>query len=256
MRTIFFLFVTIFSFSFFISKKENTSVKVAEISNKVKPSEKGFTVLELFTSEGCSSCPSADELMQKYAARDNVFVLSYHVTYWNRLGWKDKFSQPSFDERQYNYSAKFKHDGVYTPQVVINGGYECVGSRGSEIEKQVQSTQAMSPTNTLTVSQKISDNNVEANCEVSGDITGKTLHLVLVETALSSNVKSGENSGRTLQHANVVRATQIQPLNANKNYTTHFTLDSDWKKQNCKIIAFTQDENTLKITGANQSVLR
>ena len=256
MRTLLFLFLVVFSFSFIIFKKENTPVKVAEISNHTITNEKGFTVLELFTSEGCSSCPSADELMQKYAARDNVFVLSYHVTYWNRLGWKDKFSQPGFDERQYNYSAKFKKDGVYTPQVVINGEYECVGSRGSEIEKQIEATQATAPTNSITVSQKVSGNDVEVNSDVTGDVKGKTLNWVLVETALSSNVKSGENSGRTLKHANVVRSIQTEPLNANKKFTTHFTLNSDWQKQNCKIMAFIQDVNTLKITAANQSVLR
>ena len=194
--------------------------------------------------------------MKKYLDRENVFVLSYHVTYWNRLGWKDKYSQPAFDERQYNYSAKFNKEGVYTPQVVINGGYECVGSRGTEIEKQIQSSQALSPLNTLALSQKISNNDVEVNCDVSGDVTGKTLNLVLVETALSSNVISGENSGRVLQHANVVRSVQTLNLNTNNKSTVRFTLENDWQKQNCKIIAFVQDEKTFKISGATQSALK
>ncbi len=252
MRTLILLLVAVFSGSFLFFKNDNSKISLPSISNDIKPAEKGFAVLELFTSEGCSSCPSADELMQKYATRDNVFVLSYHVTYWNRLGWKDMFSQKTFDERQYSYGAKFKGDGVYTPQVVINGGYECVGSRGAEIEKQIQNVQAQTPTNSIALLQKTTGNDVEINYNITGDTKGKSLHLVLVETALFTNVKNGENSGRTLKHANVVRDFQTVKLNEIGNGVGHFFLLKDWQKNNCKIIGFLQDDTTWKISGASQ----
>lgn len=162
------------------------------------------------------------------------------------------FSQETFDERQYTYGTKFKGDGVYTPQVVINGGYECVGSRGSEIEKQIQNAQAQTPTNSIALSEKTTGNDVEINCIIMGDTKGKSLHFVLVETALSTNVKNGENSGRILKHANVVRDFQTVKFNETGKGVGHFFLLKDWQKNNCKIIGFLQDDTTWKISGAGQ----
>ena len=105
-----------------IIRVENTqNVSVTSVKNDAKSIAKGVAVLELFTSEGCSSCPTADDVLRDLAKDSNVVALSFHVTYWNRLGWKDSFSQKIFDERQYAYGEKFRANGVYTPQAVING---------------------------------------------------------------------------------------------------------------------------------------
>lgn len=97
---------------------------------KEAPDSKGFAVIELFTSEGCSSCPPADNLVSKILRenKQDVYILSFYVDYWNRLGWKDNFSQAAFSNRQQQYSRYLSLDGVYTPQIVVNGTDQFVGS--------------------------------------------------------------------------------------------------------------------------------
>ncbi|MEO7766220.1 MAG: DUF1223 domain-containing protein, partial [Ferruginibacter sp.] len=99
----------------------------------------GFAVVELFTSEGCSSCPPADEAIGELLARntDNIYVLSYHVDYWNRLGWKDVFSKAEFSSRQRQYASHFSSEGIYTPQVIVNGATEFVGSDKSKLNDAI-----------------------------------------------------------------------------------------------------------------------
>ena len=117
------------------SNKKNSAVaKNLSVTNEAA----GCALVELFTSEGCYSCPPADELVNKLAKenKQNVFILSYHVDYWNKLGWKDKFSKAEFTNRQQQYAAYFNKEGVYTPQIVVNGKTEFVGSD----EKKLYST--------------------------------------------------------------------------------------------------------------------
>ncbi len=126
--------------SFFVVKQTtnapNKSPKNLTIDST--KTAKGVAVLELYTSEGCSSCPSADDVLRGVLGQENVFALAFHVTYWNRLGWKDSFSQKVFDERQYLYSNRFAKEGVYTPQLVVNGTSELVGSRKSQVEAAIK----------------------------------------------------------------------------------------------------------------------
>src|SRR5258706_14663017 len=100
----------------------------------------GFAVVELFTSEGCSSCPPADEAMIKLAKEfpEHVYFLAYHVDYWDYIGWKDQFSNADYTKRQDKYAEEFKLNSIYTPQVVINGEKELVGSRESKIRTDIQ----------------------------------------------------------------------------------------------------------------------
>ena len=105
--------------------KEAKQQTVKSMKGKFSP----VVVLELFTSEGCSSCPLADNLLPQLASLDAAVIpLSFHVDYWNRLGWKDPFSSAAFSDRQREYGQHFNSDGVYTPQLVVNGEYEMVGS--------------------------------------------------------------------------------------------------------------------------------
>ena len=111
-------------------QKQNTS-RIAK-----KPiATKGFVVMELFTSQGCSSCPAADEILGNYAKTNdgNIFPISFHVDYWNRLGWVDSFSNPAYTLRQNEYASKFNLESIYTPQLIINGQKELVGSDDEKI---------------------------------------------------------------------------------------------------------------------------
>src|SRR3954452_5453128 len=100
------------------------------VLRKAASKGKAFAVIELFTSEGCSSCPPADELVSRLLSenKQNIYILSFHVDYWNRLGWKDSFSDPAFSARQKQYANYLSLDGVYTPQIVVNGEHQFVGS--------------------------------------------------------------------------------------------------------------------------------
>ena len=110
----------------------------------------GVAVVELFTSEGCSSCPPADRVLSRVASRAAaealpVYTLSFHVDYWNYLGWRDRFSNPNYSERQHGYSAISPNGGSYTPQAVINGESECVGSDASQIDALIAAALTREP---------------------------------------------------------------------------------------------------------------
>ena len=120
----------------FISKNkqqpDSGKIKTVSVTGSYAP----VAVLELFTSEGCSSCPSADKLLPQLAKLDsNIIPLSFHVDYWNRLGWEDPFSSSEYSERQRSYAKQLNLESVYTPQLVVNGEYELVGSTG-RMQKQ------------------------------------------------------------------------------------------------------------------------
>src|SRR5476651_2318953 len=107
----------------------------------ITPAGNGFVLIELFTSEGCSSCPPADELVARVQKEDKdkpVYILAYHVDYWNNLGWKDQFSSPAYSQRQRQYAAWLKAE-VYTPQIVVNGKKEFVGSEEGTLRNAIQS---------------------------------------------------------------------------------------------------------------------
>src|SRR5215831_4626337 len=103
-----------------------------------KSSSNSFAVLELFTSEGCSSCPPADRLLPQLANDPNIIPLSFHVDYWDRLGWKDSFSNSEFSDRQKEYAKRFKLSSIYTPQLVVNGEFEMVGTNRSSAEAAIK----------------------------------------------------------------------------------------------------------------------
>lgn len=156
-----------------------------------------FAVVELFTSEGCSSCPPADALFNELARQPRVFALAYHVDYWNSLGWKDPFSKPEFTRRQETY-AKTR---LYTPQMIVNGTEAFVGSDRSQATRAI----AAALKRPATVELKLRWQDDRVAYEVTGAPAGSILHLALIESGLVQKVPRGENAGRTLRHDNVVR---------------------------------------------------
>ena len=221
----------------------------------IKTAYKPFVVLELFTSEGCSSCPSADEALREVAGRDGVLAVGFHVTYWNRLGWKDAFSVPAFDDRQYKYAEKFKASGVYTPQLVVDGEDEFVGSKKSQLDKAIQKSLSQTPTAGVELSTVKKDNSIVADYQLAGDLANKELHLALVERNVVSKVSRGENSGRTLRHDNVVRDFQTVDIQSGASGKYTFSLLPAYNLANCLVIAYLQDKTTSKIVGgAKQAV--
>ncbi len=139
-----------------------TSFSCADSSatNAATNNDKGFAVVELFTSEGCSSCPPADNAVADLlkAHQNNVYVLGYHVDYWDNLGWKDIFSNAAYTQLQRSYAKIFKLSSVYTPQIVVNGTEEFVGSDKNKLNTAVNKSLQQSSTIKLSIDAKVSDN--------------------------------------------------------------------------------------------------
>jgi hypothetical protein len=169
-------------------------------------------LVELFTSEGCSSCPPADALLRELQGRDTgqgerIVALSEHVTYWNRLGWTDPYSQEKFTGRQQEYGQRFHLESVYTPQVIVNGAHEVLGSDRGAILRAVDAEGKASPVAVELLSVERDGGAISFSYRVRED--GKTpsaaVFAVVSEDAVSSDVARGENSGRTLTHVAVAR---------------------------------------------------
>lgn len=170
-------------------------------------------VIELFTSQGCSSCPPADALLQKYAADPNVIALSMPVDYWDYLGWKDTFASPRNTERQRAY-AKSRGDGaIYTPQAVINGSIHVNGSSRSEIDQAIDLTSkdAALPHVALRFWQEANTLNIATGAAEPGrEVKEATIWLGVVQTTGSVQIPKGENAGQTLVYTNIVR--ELTPI--------------------------------------------
>ena len=233
-------------------KKNNVLQPVQSFNSMEDPKYPPFAVLELFTSEGCSSCPPADEILRGVANQDNVFALSFHVTYWNKLGWKDAFSQKMFDERQYAYGRLMQSNGVYTPQLVVNGSEEFVGSRKSQTEKSVEKVLSQKAEARVILNKTMEDNALKAHYKLEGNFKNTVLNIALVERNIETKVLRGENEGRTLKHDNVVREFQIIQIGATGEGTISFNVPSDFKQKEGKIIAYLQNKDTWKMVAASK----
>ncbi|MDP2527722.1 DUF1223 domain-containing protein [Maribacter dokdonensis] len=190
------------------SSKDN-KVDDALFSEHSEKLSKGSVVLELFTSQGCSSCPPADALLEtiKDSYPDNVFVLSYHVDYWNNIGWKDPFSNQKFTVKQSAYNTKFRYRSNYTPELVVNGKEHMVGSNRADVIRAVEKYSNLQSQNVIGISNITRDGD-QATFEynVNGKIEDKTIRAVLVLNERTTEVKRGENRHRTLKNANIVVA--------------------------------------------------
>ncbi len=172
-------------------------------------------VVELFTSQGCSSCPPANDTLNKLAERPDVLALSFGVTYWDNLGWKDTFASPAFTQRQYDYANGLHHANVFTPQMVINGRKDTVGQKLSDVEPLIYAAKALPAGPSVILSAD----------QVSIAASAQTAQVWLVRydpRLVQVPVQRGENSGRTLPHRNVVR--QLLKLGSYSGQAVSFTL--------------------------------
>ena len=166
-------------------------------------------LVELFTSEGCSSCPSADVLLRWLDKEQpvhgaDIIVLSEHVDYWNYLGWRDPFSAAEFSKRQQNYARRFHRDGPYTPQMVVNGEAEFIGSDAKRAQMEIAAA-AKVPAGIAVRLNWSGDSTVrvEADPIVSGKFKSAEVFVVVARDSASSDVSRGENNGRKLEHVSV-----------------------------------------------------
>ena len=162
-------------------------------------------VVELFTSQGCSSCPPADRLLASLATDDNVIALALHVDYWDYLGWKDEFANPEFSNRQRLYARQWHERSVYTPQMVVQGVNYMVGSRGDEIQRQIMQADAETPKVSLTVENDGRSINVRMEAQTSA-ATEADIYLVRFSKSDTVEIQRGENAGKTIEYVNIVES--------------------------------------------------
>ena len=160
-------------------------------------------VVEMFTSQGCSSCPPADGILSGYAASKDVLALSWHVDYWNYLGWKDTFSDAAFTDRQQRYAVSFKRRGVYTPQAVVNGRNHVVGSRRGDIEQLIETYAASGKGLTVPIKTERSSDKIRIFAKANAGEA--LLWIIYYNREEKVNIQRGENRGRTMTYHNVVR---------------------------------------------------
>ncbi len=211
-----------------------------------------IVVLELFTSQGCSSCPPADVLLEKVKDQypDQVFALSYHVDYWNYIGWEDPYSNPNFSKKQRDYNRKFRYPSNYTPEMVINGKEHFVGSNATKLRSKIGQYSNQNAENRLTVNNVTSaGNTVSFDYVLEGPREGKELRAVLVLDERTTVVKRGENRNRTLKNANIVVAENYFTASASSGKGTIQLPNGISKNEKIHLIVLAENED-LEITAA------
>jgi YHS domain-containing protein len=218
---------------------------------------KGFVLLELFTSEGCSSCPPADRVLSDLRARAQkdgaaIYPIAFHVDYWNNLGWSDRFSSAAFSARQRDYKAALHLSSMYTPEAIVNGATEFIGSDRERADREVKTALATPPA--LTVSATLADRKAGAPVQLEvtshGAPTGADVCAALTEDDLSTEVKSGENGGRRLEHSGVVRAFAAVPVGTSDKTVLTLTPPADLRESHASIVVFIQEKESKRILGA------
>jgi len=216
-------------------------------------------VVELFTSEGCSSCPPADDLLAQLEKVQpipgvEIIALGEHVDYWNQLGWADRFSSPLYSSRQQQYGRAFRLESVYTPQMVVNGQAEVLGSDGVQAQREILKA-AQSPRAKVELSIGGGDVlSVKVESLPQGTRQAD-MFLAVTEAGIESDVRRGENRGRKLQHTGVVRSLVTLghlevPRTGAYSGQALLNLKPEWKRENLKVILLVQDRGSHKIVGA------
>ncbi|HTZ88852.1 MAG TPA: DUF1223 domain-containing protein [Alloacidobacterium sp.] len=224
---------------------------------------KPAVVAELFTSEGCSSCPPADALLAELDRRKTfagvpVIVLSEHVDYWNHDGWHDPFSSELWTDRQNAYNERFRLDSVYTPQMVIDGTEQVIGSNGGQVAHAIETAAAKPGKLQIEITGTAWDNDVlHATVSVPAlspqTEKGTTLYAVLADDEDTSNVARGENSGHTLKHVSVVRVMEkISSLHGPYSGPIEIKLPHGVAHSKMRLIVFAQKGQNGEIFGASQ----
>ena len=229
------------------------------------PAARAPVLVELFTSEGCSSCPPADEVLTELVRSQPVegalvIPLSEHVDYWNHLGWADPYSSRLFSERQEAYAAAFRSSGLYTPQVVVDGRVELLGSDRRAVRQAIASA-ARELKLEVAVSRGPTPSSLRIRVEPSTAVpksAGAKVILAIVEDDLQSQVSRGENSGRRLSHTAVVRRLQVVgSLPQGKSFEKEVlvALDSAWKPGHLSAVAFVEEGSGGRILGVVRGAL-
>ena len=255
---IFFLFCSLATMTVHRASAQSTTTKTSAMRTPV--------VVELFTSEGCSSCPPADSLLAALAQQQpiehvEVIALEEHVDYWNEQGWVDPFSGHEWTSRQYDYAGVLGNGNPYTPQMVVDGKTEFVGSQARKARQTIAESARAEKAQVMLAQKNSGKTGAESLSVKIGKLPERKRHdtaevgLAITETGLHSAVKRGENAGKELHHAAIVRA--IRKIGEAKGEVessfaedVSVPLQKEWKQENLTIVVFVQEKNGRQILGA------
>ena len=252
-----------FSFFLIIIIYWGSSFSFGKQHIKLPPNSKpnAFVILELFTSQSCSSCPPANthllnlinEIKEKKLP---VFPIAFHVDYWNHLGWKDSFSNQKFTERQYSYARSLSKLQVYTPQIIINGTTELAGSDIEECERLIISELGTEPSEIIPLKAVFKQYGDSINIEYEVDDTFRGfVNVALIQKEGIISIKAGENAGKDLKYVNIVRQfAQLYCSNSPQNRIT-LTKPDDLSIDNLKVIVYLQNKVNMQILNGTEATL-
>lgn len=236
-----------------IQTAESQKKQENKIPEKEGEASNQYVLVELFTSEGCSSCPPADKVLARLnseqpVANVEIVPLALHVDYWNYLGWRDEFSSNAFSRRQSGYADRFKLDSIYTPQMIVDGQKQFTGS---QFDTAINSVREAAQTKKADVEMSFENNNlsVKINDLPAHDVS--YVWLAITEDDLQTDVRRGENSGSKLSHAAVVRDLKLIGNIAadEKNFvkSENLTFQPAWKNENVNLVVFVQGQNSKNV---------
>ena len=218
-------------------------------------------LVELFTSQGCSSCPAADRLLSRITKETvgaGVVTVAYHVDYWNRLGWKDPFSSSAWSARQSAYAQVRGSSQVYTPQAVVDGRVQLVGSNEALLRRSIAEAMRRPVSGTVAL-KMLEGEGIRVNVQVR--MVEKTINdvrviVLLVEDDVLTDVTRGENGGRKLVNDSIVRSsTVIATLTPTSDRAfagvVNLPVEREWKRNRLRVVAFLQDARTLSVHAVN-----
>ena len=237
----------------------------ASPASSINATSSSVAIVELFTSEGCSSCPPADALLRQINLKQTnagqlIVGISEHVTYWNNLGWKDPYSLPVFTDRQSVYASRFSPEGPYTPQMVLNGRDQFVGSDGSALERALRNDTRREHLGLRIVSSAPEAEGIDVKFAFTGN-PSKPLDViaVLADDADRSNVLRGENGGRQLQHVSVARSiARVATVANDGEHSVHVSFPEGFSTSSGTghhLIIFAQEQQQGAILGATTMTL-
>jgi hypothetical protein len=222
----------------------------------------GVAVVELFASQGCSSCPPAEAVLadvQKESAKAGrpVYPLVFHVDYWNHLGWADPFSDPAYTARQQGYASALHLDSLYTPQMIVNGRTQFVGSNRPQCDRAIADALATPATDAVTAVVTADDaNGHKLVYTVEGPVADSVLNVAVVEDNLSTKVERGENGGQTLDQPSVVRWFKTVRLEKAGPGQISIPALRGVDSKNAHVLVYIQKSDSRTITGATAVALQ
>lgn len=222
------------------------TVSTALAQDGVRAASPSPVLVELFTSQGCSSCPPADRVLAGIAQRPGVLALSFHVTYWDDLGWKDPFGAPINTDRQKAYRLTFHNAQIYTPQMVIGGVKELVGQDAREVTTAIDDVARRRQTGPGLVLRRTSQLNV--TIDAAQNTSAATIWIAAYLPRAETPVGRGENSGKTLVSTNIVR--KLVALGPYAGAAVAYTAPPDFARENEGVAAWVQANSTGAILSA------